>query len=331
MATLYVTEQGATLRKEQNRIIVECDERAIAEIHDFKIERVVVFGNVQLTSQVMAHLLHNGIDTSFVTLSGRLKGRLAAIESKNVALRLKQYERTQDARYSRQMAAAIVSGKIGNGIEILSRYQRNHPENDFNADIGQLRAVLHKIAAVPTLESLRGLEGQAANLYFKGFARMLRRDMQFTRRSRRPATDPVNALLNFAYALLYNEAISALVTAGFDVYLGFYHAPHYGRCSLALDLMEEMRPVIADRLALSLINREVIKASDFTAENGGVWLTMEARKAFLKEYERLMNAAFQDRKTGVSVSFRRTLYNQALAMQKAVLDGTLYQPFSGWH
>jgi CRISPR-associated protein Cas1 len=299
MATLYITEQGTTLRKEQNRLVVERDSTVISDIHEFKLERVVVFGNVQLTTQVISFLLERGIDTTFLSLKGKLKGRLAPLASKNVLLRISQYERASDARFALDVAIAIVSAKIANCAEILRRHQRNHSECGLSSEVAQLAALHQKASRRQTIDSLRGIEGQAAAIYFQGFARMLRRNLNFKKRTRRPPTDPVNSLLGFGYTLLYNEAISALVAVGFDPYIGFYHKVNYGRCSLALDLMEEMRPVIADRLALNLVNLEIVKPEDFTtADDQGTYLSGEGRKRFLREYERMMIAEFTNRRTG---------------------------------
>jgi CRISPR-associated protein Cas1 len=331
MATLYLTEQGTTLRKEQNRLVVERDDVTISEIHDFKIERVVVFGNVQLTTQAMSFLLERGIDTTLLSQHGRLKGRLAPLEPKNISLRVRQYERAQDRQFRLELSRAIVGGKITNCNELLARHQRNHPECDFRDEISQLSGLSKRASRTQPVDSLRGVEGQAAAIYFEGFARMLRRGITFAKRTRRPPRDPVNSLLSFGYSLIFSEAISALVAVGFDPYLGFYHGINYGRCSLALDLMEEMRPIIADRLALNLINKEVVKAADFTSgEDGGIYLSGEGRKRFLREYERAMCAEFTDR-TGERKSFRRALHDQALVMQRAVMQGTPYHPFQGWH
>lgn len=331
MATLYISEQGATLRKEQNRIVVERDDRIISEIHEFKLERVVIFGNVQLTTQVISFLLERGIDTTFISLKGKLKGRLAPLASKNVLLRVSQYERASDQRFALDISLAVVSAKIANCAEILRRHQRNHSECDLRLEVAQLIALGKRAADTQTIDSLRGIEGQAAAAYFQGFARMLRRTLNFKKRTRRPPTDPVNSLLGFGYTLLYNEAISALVAVGFDPYIGFYHKVNYGRCSLALDLMEEMRPVIADRLALNLVNLEILKPEDFTVDdNQGTYLHGEGRKRFLREYERIMLAEFTDRRTGERMNFRRALHEQALAMQRAVIQRALYQAFQGW-
>jgi CRISPR-associated protein Cas1 len=332
MATLYLTQQGATLRKEQNRLVVEYEDRVLADVQDFKVERVVVFGNVQLTSQAIAFLLDRGIDTAFLSMRGRLKGRLAPLESKNSLLRLHQYERTRETRFTLALAQTIVAGKIANCRELLARHQRNHPECDLSMETTGLAALGKKVAHQNELEKLRGIEGQAASVYFDGFAKMLRRGEPFNKRSRRPPADPVNSMLSFGYALLYNEAVAALVSVGFDAYLGFYHQPRYGRVSLALDLMEEMRQLVVDRLVLSLINREVFKAADFQkGDDGGVYLNEEGRKRFLREYERSVSTEFVSRQGGARTSFRRAIYEQALALQRTVMQGAAYQPFQGWH
>lgn len=332
MPTLYITDQQATLRKTHNRLVVERDKVKLAEIHDFKVDRVVIFGNVQVTTQAVAFLLDRGIDTTFLSSRGKLKGRLAPLASRNAFLRVRQYERVRDVRFAAEVASAIVSGKIDNCSLVLARHQRNHPECELQLELSLLARLSVKAAEKPTIDALRGIEGQAAAIYFKAFPRMLRRSMNFTRRTRRPPTDPINALLSFAYTLLYNEAIGALVSVGFDPYLGFLHSLDYGRCSLALDLIEELRAVVADRLVLNVTNLEVIKPGDFTGDAlQGIQIMDAARRRFLNEYERLVTAEFPHRRTGERMNFRRVLHDQALAMQRTVTQGEPYQPFHGWH
>jgi CRISP-associated protein Cas1 len=328
MATLFITEQGATLRKEANRLVVERDDVRLLEVHDFKVERVVVFGNVQLTSQAMAFLVERGIDTTFLSLHGKLKARLVPLESKNSLLRVHQYERTQDQAFALSIAKAIVTAKITNCVDLLKRHQRNHEGSNFGLQLSQLAFLTEEASARGSIDSLRGIEGQAAAVYFTAFAKALRRQLQFTRRTRRPPRDPVNALLSFGYTLLYGEAIASLSSAGFDSYLGFYHLLRYGRCSLALDLMEEFRPLIVDRLVLKIINLEVVKPDDFeTDPNTGVNLKDGARKRFFREYETVMSDQFTNRVAGEQTSLRRALYQQTFALQRAVIEGTPYAPF----
>ncbi|MEK6320468.1 MAG: CRISPR-associated endonuclease Cas1 [Acidobacteriota bacterium] len=328
MATLFITEQGATLRKEANRLVVERDDIRLLEIHDFKCERVVVFGNVQLTTQAMSFLVERGIDTTFLSLHGKLKARLAPLESKNSLLRVRQYERTLDPAFALSIAKAIVTAKINNCADLLKRHQRNHDGSDFRLELSQLAFLAEEAGHRRTVDSLRGIEGQAAAVYFPGFGKALRRQLQFTKRTRRPPKDPVNALLSFGYTLLYGEAIAALACVGFDSYLGFLHSFHYGRCSLALDLMEEFRPLIVDRLVLKIINLEVVKPDDFeTVPNTGVNLNTGARKRFFREYETVMSDQFKNAVEGEQTSLRRALHQQALALQRAVIEGGAYTPF----
>jgi CRISPR-associated protein Cas1 len=328
MATLFITEQGATLRKEANRLVVERDDVRLLEIHDFKVERVVIFGNVQITTQAMTFLVERGIDTTFLSLHGKLKARLVPIESKNSLLRVRQYELTHDSAFALSTAKAIVTAKINNCADLLKRHQRNHDGSDFRLELSQLSFLAEEAAARHSLDSLRGIEGQAAAVYFPGFGKALRRNLQFTKRTRRPPRDPVNALLSFGYTLVYGEAIASLSSVGFDSYLGFYHSFHYGRCSLALDLMEEFRPLIVDRLVLKIINLEVVKSDDFeTDPNTGVNLKPGARKRFFREYETVMCDPFTSRVAGEQTSLRRALHQQAQALQRAVIEGSTYSPF----
>jgi CRISP-associated protein Cas1 len=328
MATLYITEQGATLRKEQNRLVVERDDVPLVEIHDFKVERVVIVGNVQLTTQAMTFLVERGIDTTFLSLHGKLKARLASLESKNSLLRVRQYERTLNAGFALGVSKAFVMAKINNSADLLRRHQRNHDNCDFHLELSQLAFLTEEAAVRKTLESLRGIEGQAAAVYFPGFGNALRRSLQFTKRTRRPPRDPANALLSFGYTLLYGEAIAALALTGFDPYLGFLHSFHYGRCSLALDLMEEFRPLVVDRLVLKIINLEVAKPDDFeTDPNTGVNLKPAARKRFFREYETVMTDQFTNRIEGEQSNLRHALHQQALALQRAVIEGIAYIPF----
>jgi len=330
MATLYLTEQGTTLRKEGRRFVIERDGIALGEIHEFKVERIVIFGHVQLTTQAISYMLNRSIDTAFISLQGRLKGRLTPLASKNILLRLRQYERARDANFAISLARSIVSGKIANCVAVLARHQRNHPEVDFSEDIDRLNIALADAARKQTLASLRGVEGQAAAIYFRAFASMLRRELCFTKRTRRPPADPVNSMLSFGYTLLYNEAISAVVSVGFDPYIGFFHGINYGRCSLALDLMEEFRCLIVDRLAKRMANLEILKEEDFIKEGEGTYLKAEARGRFLKEYEKVMNSPFRHSQTSERTTFRQALHNQVLLFERAIMGKGAYYPFQGW-
>lgn len=303
----------------------------LSEIHEFKVDRVVVFGNVQITTQAIAFLFSKRIDTAFMTMQGRLKGRLTPLESRNVPLRLRHYELSQKKEFALKISQKMIAGKIANSISILARHQRNHPEVKFGLAIERLSGLQEEAGRKRTLESLRGVEGQSAAIYFECFGRMIRGDTPFVARSRRPPKDPVNALLSFGYTLLYNEAIGTLALVGFDPYLGFFHGINYGRCSLALDIMEEFRHIVIDRLVMSSVNLGMFQRQHFdVADDGGFYLKEEPRKRFLKEYERIMTTEFGHGRTSERTSFRKSLHGQALQLQRALMNQEEYESFKGW-
>jgi CRISPR-associated protein Cas1 len=293
------------------------------------LERVVLYGNVQVTSQAAAFLLEQGIETSFLSRSGRFRGRLAPADSKNVFLRLAQYDRHRDEAFRLAVGRAIVARKIANSRALLRRYGRNHPEIDLEATVAQLDAALPGVPPQASIEALMGTEGQAAAAYFRAYGRLFRQELQFTTRSRRPPRDPVNALLSLGYTLLTSEAAGALAAHGLDIYIGFLHSLEYGRPSLALDLVEEFRQPVIDRFTLSLANRRVLKPEDFEDRGAeGVFLSDAARPRYFAFYERMMATEFTDRRTGQPTSFRALLGAQARKMAAAVQSGQTYEPWA---
>jgi len=328
MSSLYVLEQGAVIRQESERLVIYRDGARVAEVPLLKLERVVVFGHVHLTTGAISALLRHGVDTTFLSWHGRLKGRLVALESKNIPLRLKQYERARDEAFASELARRIVRAKVQSALRVIARYHRNHPEWSAPEETQELERLLNVLGRPHTLSSLRGLEGQAAAIYFQAYGRMFRRSLQFHKRSRRPPQDPINAALSLGYSLLFGEAIAVVAAIGFDPYLGFFHAPEYGRCSLALDLMEEFRAAVVDRLVLMLFNMEVLLPEHFTAaEKGGVWFSLEAKKRFLQEYENTMRRVFISKHVGHRTSFRRLLLEQAERLARVIQGDGGYEPY----
>ncbi len=331
MSSLYLSEQGSVIRREQNRIVVERNGTKVAEIHEFKLRRIIIYGNIQLTTPVITFLLDRGIDTTFLSLQGKLKGRLAPLATNNAVLRVRQHQKLADPHFTCQLARAFILGKITNCLSIISRHQRNHPEADLLPAIARISPLVDRLPLTKEINALRGIEGQAAAIYFDSFGKLLRRGWTFKKRERRPPPDPVNALLSFSYTLLYNEAIGALSAVGCDPYPGFLHTPGFGRCSLALDLMEEFRPLFADRLTLSLLNLGTLSYDDFEpSENGGVLLSNDARRIFFREYERLVTAEFLNHRTNARISLRQALHDQAHALRRSLMRSLPYVPFTGW-
>ncbi len=328
MATLYLTEQGSTLRKTSRRLVVTKENRVLLEVPEFKIERVLVFGNVQLTTQVIAFLLTNGIETSFLSVRGKLKGKLTPLESKNVFLRIEQYEKAKDEQFRLALAKIIVERKLKNGKTLLLRYARSHPEIDIDCSIEEIDRCLKSLPRKERISTVMGIEGQAGAAYFKAFGKMFRKELQFGRRTRRPPRDPINALLSLGYTMITNEILSMVSAIGFDPYIGFFHGINYGRPSLALDIVEEFRHPIVDTLTLNLVNNGVLKEKDFIAEQGGYFLTDEARKTYFVHYEKKLTGEFILHNTNTKVTFRKLFDIQAHKMEKTLMEGKPYKPFA---
>lgn len=295
--TLYVTTEGASLKKDGENLVAEVDgtERVRVPLH--MLGSVVVFGSIFLSPPLIGACAAAGITLVLLDRSGRFQARIEGPVAGNVLLRRAQY-RASDA--PEDIVRSLILGKVSNQRSVLMRALRDYADELAPSDAQRLTdatrllaLVLRKVSSKQlNLEELRGLEGEAANLYFGVFDALIRSpeaEMRFTSRSRRPPLDPVNALLSFLYTLLTHDCRSAAEGVGLDPAVGFLHRDRPGRPSLALDLMEELRPILADRLALSLINRRQLRSSDFEKRDGGaVWLTDDARKTVL--------AAWQERK-----------------------------------
>lgn len=328
MANLYLTEQGAVLRKTGERLLVEKDDKELLEIECFKVDTIFVFGNVQVTTPALTTLLAQGIELAFLSVTGRLKGQLTPPKAKNVLLRVAQYQKFQETPFALNLARCFVQGKVHNALSLLTRQHRNYPTRGFDPYRQELTRLLHKVDTAPTLETLRGLEGTAARVYFEGFRLACRAELTFPGRRRRPPTDPINALLSFGYTLINAELASLLDAMGYDPYIGFFHQLDYGRPSLALDLLEEFRVPAVDRLVLNLTNLRVLQAEDFVqdAESGGLRLQRPALGKFFRAYEEHMNQEFSDKVSGETATLRKSLRRQAERLAGHLTRGEYYTP-----
>jgi CRISPR-associated protein Cas1 len=329
MANLYLTEQGAVLRKTGDRLIAEKDGTELLEIECFKLDTIFLFGNVHVTTPALTELLDHDIELALLTLGGRLKGQLTPPKAKNVLLRMAQYQKSQDPRVVLPLARAFIDGKVRNALALLTRQHRNYPERGFAPYREELDRLRASIATAEALDSLRGFEGTAARSYFSGFALACRTELAFEGRRRRPPTDPINALLSFGYTLVGAELASLLDAMGYDPYIGFYHQLDYGRPSLALDLLEEFRVPAVDRLVLNLANLRTLQASDFVTdeESGGLRLDRKALGKFFRAYEVHLNKEFADKATGTTMTLRKTFRQQAERLAAHLAKGESYTPF----
>lgn len=292
--TLYVTTEGAVLRKDGENLVAEVEgvERSRVPLH--MLSAVVVFGAILVSPPLMAALAAAGTTLTFLDRNGRFQARLEGPVSGNILLRRAQY-RACDAPV--EIVRSVIIGKIANQRSVLMRSLRDYSSEYAPDDRPSIVTATERLAQIlrrvdrtdDTLEQLRGAEGEAASLYFSVFNHLIRSpdpEMRWSGRSRRPPLDPVNALLSFLYTLLTHDCRSALESVGLDPAAGFLHRDRPGRPSLALDLMEELRPVLADRLALSLLNRRQLRKRDFDVqENGAVMMSDDARRTVLTAWQ----------------------------------------------
>jgi len=330
MTALYLTEQGSKLRKASQRLVVEKNGETLLETPAYGIDRVLIFGAVQLSTQVISFLLNSGIDVSFFSMTGKLKGKLVPIQSMNVFLRLAQYERFRDEEYKQNIAKSIIGAKLMNQRTLILRYQRNHPDVDFSGELGIISNSIESLPDQKMIPSLMGLEGASSAAYFRCYSRMLSKDFTFEKRSRHPPLDPANALLSLGYVLMTNEISSLMESIGFEPFLGFLHSIRYGRRSLPLDLIEEFRHPVIDGLVQTIINSGSIKINDFhREENGAFFLNKDPFKKFLASYEERLDKPFKYREEekDKETSFRKLFRMQIENFEKSVLNKKEYQPF----
>ena len=294
--TIYVTSEGAYCRKDGANIVVEVDkqEKGRAPIH--VIGGLVCLGRASISPSLMNACAEAGVTISFLTEHGRFLARVEGPRSGNVLVRRTQHRTADDPVKSLIIAKGVVTAKLANQRTVMRRALRDYGDVSPLADAeARMTHVARRALAAADMDILRGCEGEGAALYFGAFDAMIRHDdpkFAFIGRSRRPPLDRINALLSFLYAVLGNDCRGALEGVGLDPAIGFLHADRPGRMSLALDLMEEMRPVLADRLTLSLINRRQLAVSDFDeSETGAVLLNEAGRKTVL--------TAFSERKRQV--------------------------------
>jgi CRISPR-associated protein Cas1 len=316
---LYVQEQGSRVGLDGDCLSVKRGKGGVQEVRLAHLSQVAVFGNVQFTSQALRSLMERGIPISFFSYGGWYYGRATGLSSKNVDLRLAQYRAAMDPAWCLRIARGLVVSKLKNSRTML---RRNHASPDPVA-LSELDQLARKADAAESLESLLGLEGTGARCYFGQFSGMLKGEstlgFDLEGRNRRPPRDPINALLSFAYTLLTKDFNVTLGAVGLDPLLGFYHQPRFGRPALALDLMEEFRPLVADSVVIGVINNGELDQGDFTVAGAGVAMKPEARKRVIHAYERRMDQLVTHPVFGYRISYRRVLEVQARLLGRVLL------------
>ncbi|MDR1911216.1 MAG: type I-C CRISPR-associated endonuclease Cas1c [Helicobacteraceae bacterium] len=291
--TLYVSTQGAYLHKEGETVIVEVDKEKKAQYPIHTIGSIVCFGNVLCSPFLLGFCASKDVSISFLSERGKFLASVRGAISGNVLLRREQYRKADDPIASLLTSINIIGAKLSNSLIVIHRALRDHGAK-VNGDLlktasENIKRLIRSVSCAENVEGARGYEGEGAYEYFSVFNHLIldqKEDFIFTDRNRRPPLDNVNALLSFVYTILTHDVRSALETVGLDPQVGFLHRDRSGRHSLALDMIEEFRPVIADRLVLSLINRRQVNKKDFTkSASGAVTMSDDARKTILIEYQ----------------------------------------------
>ncbi len=345
MPPLYITTQGAKLRYTKRRLVVEKvnqhgDKVEVTAVPAVHVDQVLIFGNISVTTPALSYLLASEIDTTFLTQRGRYKGRLVGPSGGNGRLRMRQYQRALESDWALATARAIVTAKLHNTRTLLRRYARrrrtaeigepqDHASLDAAAD--QLTDLIARAERCRTINSLNGVEGRGAAVYFDVFRCLIQGEVwDFEGRNRRPPRDPVNVLLSFGYTVLTHNVESAIRAVGLDPYIGFLHQVAYNRPSLALDLVEEFRAIVVDSVVLRCLNNQIIRPGNFYVNPEGnypVILDDEGRGRLIRELETRFNLTFKHPDTQERVTYRRSFELQARRLSRCLQSGKPYRPF----
>lgn len=336
LRTLYITSEDAYLSLDGGNVVVSRQKTEVGRFALLSLESIVCFSRAGASPALMGKCAADGIDLCFFSPYGKFLARTVGEERGNVLLRQTQYRISDSELLSCQYARNFILGKVYNTRWVLERATRDHPQRvpveQLKRTSVQLAAALPLIETCEDLDQLRGLEGEAAQRYFDCFDTLIlqqHNDFAFTSRNRRPPLDNTNALLSFAYSILASNCASALQSVGLDPYVGFLHRARPGRRSLALDLMEELRAVYADRFVLSCINQKILTAKHFQKqENGAVLLTDDGRRAFLNAWETKRAEQITHPFLKEKIPWGLVPYVQALLLARTLRgDLDLYPPF----
>lgn len=329
MSTLYITQDDAFIGKTDERLQVKAQKKTLLDVPMLKVEGVVVLGRATISPAALIELLERKIPLSFLTGTGRYLGRLEPPLTKNIFVRSAQWQAAGDSDKAIHVVRSFIRGKLKNYRNMFLRAQRENAALNLQPAITKLDQAIAPINTTNAIDSLRGLEGAGSAAYFGRFDALIRAEgFRFEARRRRPPTDPVNALLSFGYALLLHDIQSAVNIVGFDPYLGYLHTQRYGRPSLALDLMEEFRPLVVDAVVLAALNRRSLTLNDFGTEplSQAVSLSEEGRRTFLRLYEQKKQSQFKHPVLGTQCTYQEAFEIQARLLAKYLMGETQQYP-----
>lgn len=323
--TLYVTTPEAYLTKDGLNVVVSVNKEELFRIPIVNIEGIVTFGYMGASPGLMKLCMENNVSLVFMSPHGRFIGRVQGATRGNVLLRKKQYTLSEDENVALHLAKLFITGKVFNSRSILQRFIRDNGANeDVEYAVRQLEWRKKCVMEADNMETLRGEEGRAANVYFGVFDHLIlhqKDDFNFNGRSRRPPKDEVNAMLSFIYTLIANDVAAALESVGLDPYVGFMHTLRPGRTSLALDMMEELRAYLGDRLVLSMINRKQVTKKDFIRQGDeGFVMTDDCRKELLSTWQKRKKETIEHPYLKEKIPIGLLPYVQALLLSRFLRD-----------
>lgn len=322
MAALYVKEQGSTVQKRGEKIVVTKGSETLLETPVARIEGLAVLGRVQVTTQALQMLFENGVDVTFFTATGKYLGKAGAESSKNIFLRFAQYGVYNDTERRLALARTITANKIDNQITMMRRYRFKFEDYDWKADAAQMERLKSTLSDKQTTNEIMGIEGMCSNIYFGAFGRMFTNGFVFNGRNRRPPRDPINVLISLGYTFLTKEVDMALEAESFETYLGFMHGIRYGRKSLPLDMVEEFRQPVVDRFVVRICNKKMVNELDFDDSGDGIVLCEDGFGKFCKAFERWMTGAIG------GVNYRGRIKQQAAMLKRSIMKNEPYIPYS---
>jgi len=321
MGTLYINQDDVFIGKNDERLQVKAKNQILQDVPLIHLDGVVILGRATISPAAISELLQRKIPLTFLSDTGHFLGKLEPELTKNIFVRDAQWKAAGETPHAIHVVRGFIRGKLKNYRISLSQTKREHPELNLTSAIDQIANIIPKLDKTENIDSLRGLEGAGSAAYFGVFQQLIRAD-GFTFKARhRPATDPVNSLMNFGYTLLRHDVQSAINIVGFDPYLGYLHVQRYGRVGLAFDLMEEFRPLVADNMILNAINRRVLTPNDFTVEpiSNVVRLSDAGRKVFLTLYEKKKQSEFKHPVLGRQCTYQEAFLIQARLLAKYLM------------
>lgn len=324
MSVLYLKEQGACAEKRGERIIVKKNRKELLDIPVVNVDNVAVIGNIQFTTPLLHSLMEHGVCVSYFTFGGNYIGEISAARSGNIFLRLSQYGIYQNPERRMQVARDIVKNKINNQIHLIENFSWTGIEYNWHRDVQQMREYQEQIETTETTNHLMGIEGFCSHVYFQAYGKMMKGAFSFETRNRRPPKDPVNVILSLGYTFLTREVSMALEAEAFELYLGFLHGVRYGRKSLALDMVEEFRQPVIDRMTLRLFNKGMLGKYHFDTEGQTVRLNEEGFTVFCREFERWMS---DKTFSGDTICFRSLIRGQAHRLKHSLQKEEAYIPY----